>query len=236
MEQHLTQALDLLEDCSRLYAAAPAHLKKQLNQVFFERILVNPAVDEDGHPIIPPPALQTSLKAGRRGGAGRQAAATQGGEKTAKSAASSRGEAAGGQSGGSVTQSGDGEAQPDSMHVARCSTISIIDHASHTNATGELASPFDQLGSQQLRRAAQQAAMGVASQQNATSDQATERREVDNPHGAAPTTRTPVHDVDGRRRRNSGNDSAPTPVTQAKGSYTELVVGAEGLEPPTLSV
>ena len=61
VEQHLTQALDLLEDCSRLYAAAPAHLKKLLNQVFFERILVNPAADEDGRPIIPPPALQTSL-------------------------------------------------------------------------------------------------------------------------------------------------------------------------------
>ena len=57
VEQHLTQALDLLEDCSRLYAAAPAHLKKLLNQVFFERILVNPAADEDGRPIIPPPAL-----------------------------------------------------------------------------------------------------------------------------------------------------------------------------------
>ena len=236
VEQHLTQALDLLEDCQRLYLAAPDRLKKLLNQVFFERILVNPAVDEDGHPIIPPPALQTSLKAGRRGGAGRQAAATQGGEKTAKSAASSRGEAAGGQSGGSVTQSGDGEAQPGSMHVARCSTISIIDHASHTNATGELASPFDQLGSQQLRRAAQQAAMGVASQQNATSDQATERREVDNPPGAAPTTRTPVHNVDGRRRCNSGNDLAPAPVTQVKGSYTELVVDPAGLEPTTDAV
>ena len=68
---------------------------------------------------------------------------------------------------------------------------------------------------------------------------------MDNPRGAAPgqtadcevpITRAPVHDVDGRRRCNSGNDSAPTPVTQAKGSYTELVVGAEGLEPPTLSV
>ncbi len=231
--------MDLLEDCQRLYLAAPDRLKKLLNQVFFERILVNPAVDEDGRPIIPAPALQTSLKAGRRGGAavaGRQTAAAQGGKKTAESTASSRGEGAGGQSGGSVTQSGDGEAQPGSMHVARCSTISIIDHASHTNATGELASPFDQLGSQQLRRAAQQAAMGVASQQNATSDQATERREVDNPHGAAPTTRTPVHNVDGRRRCNSGNDLAPAPVTQVKGSYTELVVGAEGLEPPTLSV
>ena len=241
VEQHLTQALDLLEDCQRLYLAAPDRLKKLLNQVFFERILVNPAVDDDGCPIIPPPALQTSLKARRRGGAGRTKAGekmttTQGGEETADSATSSRGEGAGGQSGGSTSEGGDGEAQPDSMHAVRCNTISIIDPASHTNATGELAPPFDQLGSQQLKRAAQQAAVGVASQQNATSDQATERREVDNPHGAAPATRTPVHDVDGRRRCNSGDDSAPTSATQAKGSYTELVVGAEGLEPPTLSV
>ena len=248
VEQHLTQALDLLEDCQRLYLAAPDRLKKLLNQVFFERILVNPAVDEDGRPIIPPPALQTSLKAGRRGGAavaGRQTAAAQGGEKTAESATSSRGEGAGGQSGGSASEGGHGEAQPGSMHAVRCGTISIIDPASHTNATGELAPPFDQLSSQQLRRAAQQAAMGVASQQNATSDQATERREVDNPRGAAPgqtadcaapTTRTPVHDVDGRRRCTSGNDSAPTPVTQAKGSYTELVVDPAGLEPTTDAV
>ena len=244
VEQHLTQALDLLEDCSRLYAAASAHLKKQLNQVFFERILVNPAVDEDGRPVIPPPALQTSLKTGRRGGAavaGRQTAAAQGAEKTAESATPSRGEGAGGQSGGSASEGGHDDVQSGSMHTVRCSTISIIDHASHTAVTGELVSPFDQLCSQQLRRAV----MGVTSQQNATSDQATERRETDNPRGAAPgqtadceapTTRTPVHDVDGRRRCNSDTDLAPTPVTQAKGSYTELVVDPAGLEPTTDAV
>ena len=213
VEQHLTQALDLLEDCQRLYLAAPDRLKKLLNQVFFERILVNPAVDDDGCPIIPPPALQTSLKAGRRGGAGEQTAATQGGEKIAERLASSRGEGAGGQSGDSISEGGHDEAQPGSMHTVHRSTISIIDPASHTTVTGELASPFDQLCSQQLKRAAQQAAMS-----------------------AAPTTRTPVHDVDGRRRCNSGNDLAPTPVTQVKGSYTELVVDPAGLEPTTDAV
>ena len=45
--------LDLMQDCSRLYSAAPAHLKKLLNQVFFERILVNPCVDDDGTIIMP---------------------------------------------------------------------------------------------------------------------------------------------------------------------------------------
>ena len=227
VKQHLTQALDLLEDCHRLYLAAPDRLKKLLNQVFFERILVNPAVDEDGCPIIPPPALQTSLKAGRRGGAGRtetgeRMTAAQGGEKAAESAASSRGETADGQSAGSASQSGHGETQPSSMHTVRCGTISIIDHASHTAVTGELAPPFDQLGSQQLRRAAQQAAMGAASGQTADCE--------------VPTTRTPVHDVDGRRRCNSGNDLAPAPVTQVKGSYTELVVDPAGLEPTTDAV
>ena len=50
---HVEQALDLLEDCYRLYMAAPDHLRKQLNQVFFERVLVNPAVDEEGWVILP---------------------------------------------------------------------------------------------------------------------------------------------------------------------------------------
>ena len=53
IHQRLTQALDLLEDCHRLYTAAPDHLKKLLNQVFFERILVNPAVDEEGRVVLP---------------------------------------------------------------------------------------------------------------------------------------------------------------------------------------
>ena len=53
VRQRLTQALDLLEDCHRLYQAAPPHLKKLLNQVFFERVLVNPAVDEEGRVVLP---------------------------------------------------------------------------------------------------------------------------------------------------------------------------------------
>ena len=250
VDQHLTQALDLLEDCHRLYLAAPDRLKKLLNQVFFERILVNPAVDEDGCPIIPPPALQTSLKAGRRGGAvstgsGKQTSTAQkGASAAAKSGASAIGSGAGGQPANSATENNHGEASgtteqssittrqsapaepssdkgshPESTAPA---TISIIDPYSHTSVIGELTPPFDQLSSQQLRRAAQQAAMGAAPGQTADCD--------------APITRTPVHDVDGRRRCNSGNDSAPTPVTQAKGSYTELVVDPAGLEPTTDAV
>jgi len=167
VEQHIIQALDLLENCHRLYLAAPDRLKKLLNQVFFERILLNPAVDEDGRSIIPPPALQTSLKTGRRGGAvvaGGQATTTRDGYKTAKNASSSHGEDAGDQSADSASKSSHGEAQPGLVHTVRCSTISIIDPYSHTNVIGGLAPPLDQLGSKQLRRAAQQAAVvGAAS-------------------------------------------------------------------------
>ena len=57
VRSHLDQALDLLEDCHRMYTAAPDHLKKLLNQVFFTRILINPETDENGHIIVPPDRL-----------------------------------------------------------------------------------------------------------------------------------------------------------------------------------
>lgn len=72
VRQRLAQALDLLEDCHRLYTAAPAHLKKLLNQVFFERVLVNPAVDEDGRVVLP--------EDGTNDGSGRNAADTAAGD------------------------------------------------------------------------------------------------------------------------------------------------------------
>ncbi|WP_243106982.1 hypothetical protein [Actinomyces lilanjuaniae] len=49
----LHQALDLLEDCHRLYSDAPGHLRKLLNQVFFDTVLVNPLVDEEGRVVLP---------------------------------------------------------------------------------------------------------------------------------------------------------------------------------------
>lgn len=40
VDANLTAALDLLEQCQATYAAAPKHLKRQLNQALFEKILV----------------------------------------------------------------------------------------------------------------------------------------------------------------------------------------------------
>ncbi|WP_423213312.1 hypothetical protein [Schaalia cardiffensis] len=59
VKHHLTQALDLLQDCHRLYTRAPAPLKKLLNTIFFDHITVNPQDDDAPQPhrtAIPHPA------------------------------------------------------------------------------------------------------------------------------------------------------------------------------------
>ena len=90
VRQHLTQALDLLEDCHRLYQAAPPHLKKLLNQVFFERVLVNPLVDEEGRVILPSTGDGTTDGANAGGPADKDAAGEEtGGEDSAALSADS---------------------------------------------------------------------------------------------------------------------------------------------------
>lgn len=46
VEEHLAQALLLLENCHDLYQHAPPHLKKQLNNIFFEQIRINPPEEQ----------------------------------------------------------------------------------------------------------------------------------------------------------------------------------------------
>lgn len=50
VKHHLAQALDLLQDCHRLYTRAPAPLKKLLNTIFFDHITVNPQDDDAPQP------------------------------------------------------------------------------------------------------------------------------------------------------------------------------------------
>lgn len=50
VKEHLSQALDLLEDCHHLYTHAPDNLKKLLNMVFFDHIDIHPADDETSEP------------------------------------------------------------------------------------------------------------------------------------------------------------------------------------------
>jgi hypothetical protein len=42
--RNLKAALDLTVDCASAYKTAPDHIKRQFNQAFFKRILVNPPV------------------------------------------------------------------------------------------------------------------------------------------------------------------------------------------------
>ncbi len=126
VRQHLTQALDLLEDCHRLYSAAPAHLKKLLNQVFFQRVLVNPLVDEEGRVILPGEGTTDSGKQ-----PGKDAGAHDGQDSAGE-------EGTGDASGGGVTPH----------------PVNLADTGSGTRLSALLTPPFDQLASPGLHAAA----------------------------------------------------------------------------------
>ena len=131
VRQHLTEALDLIEDCHRLYTAAPDHLKKLLNQVFFDRVLVNPLVDEEGRVILPGDGTSDGANAGRpvdRDTAGEET----GGEDSARE------EGTGDASRGGVTPH----------------SVDLTDTGSGTRLSALLVPPFDQLASPSLHAAA----------------------------------------------------------------------------------
>ena len=131
VRQHLAQALDLLEDCHRLYSAAPAHLKKLLNQVFFQRVLVNPLVDDEGRVILPGEGTSDGANAG--GPVDKDAAGKEtGGEDSAGE------EGTGDASRGGVTPH----------------SVDLTDTGSGTRLSALLTSPFDQLTSPSLHAAA----------------------------------------------------------------------------------
>ena len=140
---HVEQALDLLEDCYRLYMAAPDHLRKQLNQVFFERVLVNPAVDEEGRAILP-------------GGGGDDGA---GGElQDADDDVSSAGDEGDEQERGERTVDDAGDKPTGRADEVPCS-VHVADTGSDVCLEARLNRPFDQLASARLRAVARIAAL-----------------------------------------------------------------------------
>ena len=205
IHQRLTQALDLLEDCHRLYSAAPAHLKKLLNQVFFERVLVNPAVDEEGRVVLPGAGDGTSDAANAGGPVDKDAAGEEtGGEDSARE------EGTGDTSGGG--------AAPHSVNLA--------DTGSGTTLSALLVPPFDQLASPSLHAAAHAHHLQHAAQPDAPT---TPPNADDEP--TSPTTRTTPTLV-GERCSTSGTTSQP--VSTGVGSGKSLLVPPVGLEPTTL--
>ena len=147
---HVEQALDLLEDCYRLYMAAPDHLRKQLNQVFFERVLVNPAVDEEGRVILP-------------GDGGDDGA---GGElQDADDGVRGAGDEGDGQRGSDGWERGECEAddaasdEPTGRADEAPCSVRVADTGSDVCLEARLNRPFDQLASARLRAVARIAAL-----------------------------------------------------------------------------
>ena len=227
VRQHLTQALDLLEDCHRLYTAAPAHLKKLLNHVFFQRVLVNPLVDEEGRVILPGEGTSDAANAG--GPVGKDAAGeeTVGEDSTSPTANPCHNQAAdqrsedahdeqhsAGEEEGTDDDSGGGVI-PHPVHLA--------DTGSGARLSALLVPPFDQLASPSLHTAAQAHHL----QHLAQADKPTTPLTADD-EPTGPTTRTTPTLV-GERCSTSG--TASQPVSTGVGSGKSWLVPPAGLEP-----
>ena len=228
VRQHLTQALDLLEDCHRLYTAAPAHLKKLLNQVFFERVLVNPWLDEAGRVILPStgdgttdsdkqpgkdaadqPSTTLSADPGHDQVAGQRSAGAHDGQDSAGE------EGTGDASGGEAAATDTPAPVPHSIHLA--------DTGSGTRLSALLTSPFDQLASPSLHAAAHAHHL----QHLAQPDKPTTSPTADTAPMSSTTRTTPT--LAGERCSTSGTTSQP--VSTGVGSGKSLLVREKGLEP-----
>ena len=234
VRQHLTQALDLLEDCHRLYTAAPPHLKKLLNQVFFERVLVNPLVDEEGRVILPGEGTSDAANAGGpvdKDAAGKE---TVGEGSTSLSAdpdhdqagrrntsahdeqhSAGEKERMSDASGGGATDADTPAPVPHSIHLA--------DTGSGTRLSALLTPPFDQLASPSLHTAAHAHYLQhVAQPGNST----TPPTAGDEP--TSPTTRTTPTLVG---ERCSSSETTSQTFLTGVGSGKSLLVREKGLEP-----
>ena len=213
VRQHLTQALDLLEDCHRLYTAAPDHLKKLLNQVFFQRVLVNPLVDEDGRVILPSTGDGTTdsgKQPGKGAGAHDGQHSDSAGEREGTSDASKGGAA-------------DADTPALMLHP-----IHLADTGSGTRLSALLTPPFDQLISPRLHAAAHTHHLQHAAQP----DNSTTPPTADDELTSSTTRTTPT--LVGERCSTSGTTSQA--VSTGVGSGKSLLVPPVGLEPTTFGL
>ena len=224
VRQHLTQALDLLEDCHRLYSAAPAHLKKLLNQVFFQRVLVNPLVDEEGRVILPGEGDGTSDGANAGGPADKDVAGEEtGGEDSAALSTDPDHERHSAGDEGTGDDSGGGGADADTPALTS-HPVNLADTGSGTRLSTLLTSPFDQLTSPSLYAAAHTHHLQHPAQPDTPTTPPTADDEP-----MSPTTRTTPTLV-GERCSTSG--TASQPVSTGVGLGKSLLVRMRGLEPP----
>ena len=237
VRQHLTQALDLLEDCHRLYTAAPDHLKKLLNQVFFERVLVNPLVDEEGQVILPGAGTSDAANAG--GPADKDAAGeeTSSEDSAALSADPDHDQAVDQRSEGAHDEqysageegTGDdswGEGADADAPTLTPHSIHLADTGSGTRLSALLTPPFDQLASPSLHAAAHAHYL----QHLAQPDKPTTSSTADDEPTSSTTRTTPT--LVGERCSTSG--TASRSVSTGVGSGKSLLVPPLGFEPRTL--
>ena len=223
VRQHLTQALDLLQDCHRLYQAAPNHLKKLLNTVFFERVLVNPAVDEDGRVILPGGQNPTedSAEQDPRGSTAQESTDRAKGE-----VAGTAGRVSSGDGDRSEAPAAAVDDEPQTEPPARPPLL-IRDSSSRTSAAGYLAWPFDQLTSHGLHHAAQQYTQAVTSDDGSSYDAAGGPGSPHSLYTASSQRKTPTPEGE----RASSSETAPDTISHSACSYRSVVVRKKGLEP-----
>ena len=227
VRQHLSQALDLLEDASRLYTAAPDHLKKQLNQVFFDHILVNPLIDEDGRVVLP-----------GDGASGISEQAKDNDETLTTVGLTARPSSAAGGVGDSSSAAPTGSTPP----------ILVRDSHSHTSAAVVLAFPFNELSGLRLLTVARQAAQGWSGDEQADEPKrrtkpGTKRRTASSA-GTSDLSSCSAPSASATSAFSSSPRTTPTRVGErdsfeestegsfcGAGSYKSTVVREKGLEP-----
>ena len=206
VRQYLTQALDLLEDCHRLYTAAPAHLKKLLNQVFFDRVLVNPLVDEDGWVILPDQGDGV----------------TDSGKQPGKDAGAHDGQDSAGEERTGDANGGGGADADTPILMPR--PVHLADAGSGARLSALLVPPFDQLTSPRLHAAAHTHYLQYLAQPGASATPPTADDTLMS--STTRTTPTPV----GERCSSSG--TASQTFSTGVGLGKSLLVPEGGLEPP----
>ena len=239
VRQHLTQALDLLEDCHRLYTAAPAHLKKLLNQVFFDRVLVNPLVDEEGRVVLPGAGTSDAANAG--GPVDKDAAGKEtGGEDSASLSTDPDHDQADQRAAGAHDEQHSAEEEERTGDAsgggaAATNTPALTSHPVHLADTGSgtrlsalLVPPFDQLTSPSLHVAAHAHYL----QYMAQADKPTTPPTAGDEPTSSTTRTTPT--LVGERCSTSGTTSQP--VSTGVGSGKSLLVPPVGLEPTTFGL
>ena len=206
VRQYLTQALDLLEDCHRLYTAAPAHLKKLLNQVFFDRVLVNPLVDEDGWVILPDQGDGV----------------TDSGKQPGKDAGAHDGQDSAGEERTGDANGGGGADADTPILMPR--PVHLADAGSGARLSALLVPPFDQLISPSLHAADHTHHLHHPAQPGASATPPT--ADAAPTSSTTRTTPTPV----GERCSSSG--TASQTFSTGVGLGKSLLVPEGGLEPP----